>query len=136
MLIIEVATMTQQGDYCADAIDGLFAVSLLIYDGFLRSFRHMWLGVWAFASGHKVQTQAACLCQREREVLLWAVQGHSTRAIAMRLGITEAILRIQLKRVLDKIRVDNRTQAAVWALANLSEFATPVGTKTETPSLR
>ncbi|HEY1795325.1 MAG TPA: LuxR C-terminal-related transcriptional regulator, partial [Stellaceae bacterium] len=59
-----------------------------------------------------------------------------TSAIAMHLGITEAILRVQLRRVLDKIKVDNRTQAAVWALANLPEFATSVGTETATPSLR
>jgi two-component system nitrate/nitrite response regulator NarL len=39
--------------------------------------------------------------------------------IARELGITEAVVKVHLKRLLRKIRVENRTQAAIWALANL-----------------
>jgi two-component system nitrate/nitrite response regulator NarL len=34
------------------------------------------------------------------------------------LGITEATVKVHLKSLLRKIRVDNRTQAAIWALSN------------------
>jgi two-component system nitrate/nitrite response regulator NarL len=42
--------------------------------------------------------------------------------------MTEATVKVHLKSVLRKIRVENRTQAAIWALANLPELGdTPRG---------
>jgi len=62
------------------------------------------------------------LSPREREVLLQVVEGHSNKVIARVLGMTEATAKVHLKSVLRKIRVDNRTQAAMWALSNLPEL--------------
>ena len=62
------------------------------------------------------------LSPREREVLSHLVDGHSNKAIARILGMTEATVKVHLKSVLRKIRVDNRTQAAIWALSNLPEL--------------
>jgi two-component system, NarL family, nitrate/nitrite response regulator NarL len=62
------------------------------------------------------------LSPRERQVLLDLVEGHSNKAIARNLGVTEATAKVHLKSVFRKIRVDNRTQAAIWALANLPEL--------------
>jgi two-component system nitrate/nitrite response regulator NarL len=59
------------------------------------------------------------LSPREREMLTHLVAGHSNKAIARRLDIAEATVKVHLKSVLRKIRVENRTQAAIWALANL-----------------
>jgi len=64
----------------------------------------------------------ARLSRREREVLFELVEGHSNKAIARHLGMTEATVKVHLKSVLRKIRVENRTQAAIWALANLPEL--------------
>ena len=59
------------------------------------------------------------LSPREREILSYLTEGHSNKGIARILGITEATVKVHLKSLLRKIRVDNRTQAAIWALANL-----------------
>jgi two-component system, NarL family, nitrate/nitrite response regulator NarL len=58
---------------------------------------------------------------REKEILSHLMAGHSNKLIARHLGITEATVKVHLKHVLRKIRVENRTQAAIWALANLPE---------------
>lgn len=63
------------------------------------------------------------LSPREKEVLSHLVDGHSNKAIARFLGMTEATVKVHLKSVLRKIRVENRTQAAIWALSNLPERA-------------
>jgi two-component system, NarL family, nitrate/nitrite response regulator NarL len=64
----------------------------------------------------------ARLSPREKEILSHLVAGHSNKLIARHLGITEATVKVHLKSVQRKIRVENRTQAAIWALANLPQF--------------
>lgn len=54
----------------------------------------------------------------EKEVLSGVVQGHSNKIIAWNLGTTEATVKIHLKSLMCKINVQNRTEAAVWALSN------------------
>jgi two-component system nitrate/nitrite response regulator NarL len=63
------------------------------------------------------------LSPREREVLLQVVEGHPNKVIARHLHIAEATVKVHLKSLQRKIRVSNRTQAAIWALANLSELS-------------
>jgi two-component system nitrate/nitrite response regulator NarL len=58
----------------------------------------------------------AGLSARELELLRALVKGKSNKAIARDLAITEATVKVQLKTLLKKVRVNNRTQAAVWAL--------------------
>lgn len=58
------------------------------------------------------------LSDREAEILACLVNGHSNKAIANRLQITEGTVKVHLKGVLKKIHVSNRTQAAIWALQN------------------
>jgi two-component system nitrate/nitrite response regulator NarL len=65
------------------------------------------------------RSDADRLSPSEREILSHLVEGHSNKGIARILGITEATVKVHLKSLLRKINVDNRTQAAVWALANL-----------------
>jgi two-component system, NarL family, nitrate/nitrite response regulator NarL len=71
------------------------------------------------------QSEAARLSPREKEILSHVVGGHSNKLIARELGITEATVKVHLKSVLRKIGADNRTQAAIWALANLPEINVP-----------
>jgi two-component system, NarL family, nitrate/nitrite response regulator NarL len=65
------------------------------------------------------------LSPREKEILSHLVAGHSNKLIARHLGITEATVKVHLKSVQRKISVENRTQAAIWALANLPELGPP-----------
>lgn len=59
---------------------------------------------------------AGGLSEREQEVLKGLVRGHPNRKIADTCGITEAGIKILMKSILRKIRVTNRTQAAIWGL--------------------
>ena len=55
---------------------------------------------------------------REGEILRSLLGGHSNKAIARQLGISEATVKVHLKAVMRKINAQNRTQVAVWGLAN------------------
>jgi two-component system nitrate/nitrite response regulator NarL len=67
------------------------------------------------------RSDADRLSPREREILSHLTEGHSNKGIARILGITEATVKVHLKSLLRKIKVENRTQAAIWALSNLPE---------------
>ena len=56
------------------------------------------------------------LSDREEQILKDLIKGHSNKVIARKCGITEATIKVHVKSLLRKIRVANRTQAAVWAL--------------------
>lgn len=56
------------------------------------------------------------LSERQEEILIGLTKGHSNKMIARSCGITEATIKVHMKSVLQKIRVTNRTQAAIWAL--------------------
>jgi len=75
--------------------------------------------VGAKASGNRDKGHLSVpLSERELEILdcLWA--GHSNKAIAGVLGVAEATVKVHIKSVMRKINVQNRTQAAVWAISN------------------
>jgi two-component system nitrate/nitrite response regulator NarL len=61
---------------------------------------------------------------REAEILRYLVRGASNKTIARELGITESTVKVHLKSLLRKLRVGNRTQAAIWALNNGSASKT------------
>ena len=56
------------------------------------------------------------LSPREDEILKSVVRGHSNKIIARTCGVADATVKVHMKSILRKIRVANRTQAAVWAL--------------------
>ena len=58
------------------------------------------------------------LSEREEQILRDLVKGLSNKIIARKLDIAEATVKVHMKSVLRKIRVANRTQAAIWALEN------------------
>jgi DNA-binding NarL/FixJ family response regulator len=56
------------------------------------------------------------LSEREIEVLRMVADGASNKAIASRLNITENTVKKHLQSILDKLHLQNRTQAAAYAL--------------------
>jgi two-component system, NarL family, nitrate/nitrite response regulator NarL len=68
----------------------------------------------------KVQ-QTPALSTREAAILKRLMQGSSNKAIAYKMAITEATVKVHVKSILRKIRARNRTQAAMWAVTNLSD---------------
>jgi two-component system, NarL family, nitrate/nitrite response regulator NarL len=57
------------------------------------------------------------LSSREAAILDGLVQGAPNKVIAHQLNITEATVKVHVKAILRKIRVRNRTQAAIWAMS-------------------
>ena len=57
------------------------------------------------------------LSNREIEILRCLASGQSNKAIANNLDITEATVKVHVKRILRKAHVTNRTQAALWGVA-------------------
>jgi two-component system nitrate/nitrite response regulator NarL len=60
------------------------------------------------------------LSTRERCILRCIAEGCSNKSIARRIDIAEATVKVHVKAILRKIRVSNRTQAAIWAVNNSS----------------
>jgi two-component system, NarL family, nitrate/nitrite response regulator NarL len=58
------------------------------------------------------------LTTREVQILQGLLNGDQNKQIAQALGITEATVKVHLKALLRKIKVANRTQAAIWAASN------------------
>ena len=56
------------------------------------------------------------LSAREAQILDGLVKGHANKVIARTCDISEATVKVHMKSILRKIRVANRTQAAIWAL--------------------
>jgi two-component system, NarL family, nitrate/nitrite response regulator NarL len=56
------------------------------------------------------------LSDRESRILDGLVKGQANKVIARTCAITEATVKVHMKSILRKIRVANRTQAAIWAL--------------------
>jgi two-component system, NarL family, nitrate/nitrite response regulator NarL len=60
------------------------------------------------------------LSAREQSILRCIVEGDSNKAIARKISIAEATVKVHVKAILRKIRLHNRTQAAIWAMNNSS----------------
>ena len=63
-------------------------------------------------------TLAPRLSPREKIILRCLIEGNSNKCIARKIEIAEATVKVHVKAILRKIRVQNRTQAAIWAMNN------------------
>jgi len=63
------------------------------------------------------------LSQREAEILAYLVSGQPNKVISRDLKISEATVKVHVKAILRKIGVQNRTQAAIWALGEKDDGA-------------
>jgi DNA-binding NarL/FixJ family response regulator len=58
------------------------------------------------------------LSPREKSILRCLTEGDSNKSIARKIDIAEATVKVHVKAILRKIRVQNRTQAAIWGVNN------------------
>ncbi len=58
------------------------------------------------------------LSPREKLIVRCLVEGDSNKSIARKMDIAEATVKVHVKAILRKIRVHNRTQAAIWGMNN------------------
>ena len=58
------------------------------------------------------------LSNREKQILKCLVTGLPNKLIARELDIAEATVKVHLRALLRKIKAQNRTQAAIWAIEN------------------
>jgi len=70
-------------------------------------------------------TASPQLSPRERSILQCLIEGDSNKCIARKIDIAEATVKVHVKAILRKIRVQNRTQAAVWGM-NHESVARPL----------
>jgi two-component system, NarL family, nitrate/nitrite response regulator NarL len=62
------------------------------------------------------------LSRRELVILRTLTEGASNKIIARKLVITESTVKVHMKAILRKLRLQNRTQAAMWARTHLGEL--------------
>jgi len=58
------------------------------------------------------------LSVRQMAILQCLIEGDSNKVIARKMKIADTTVKVHVKAILRKIRVDNRTQAAIWAMRN------------------
>ncbi|MGY8635138.1 response regulator transcription factor [Bradyrhizobium sp. 14AA] len=61
------------------------------------------------------------LSPREKAILSCLIEGDSNKSIARKIDIAEATVKVHVKAILRKIRVQNRTQAAIWGMNHGSQ---------------
>jgi two-component system nitrate/nitrite response regulator NarL len=66
--------------------------------------------------GTSQSMKQAGLSLREIEILACLVSGQPNKIISRQLEISEATVKIHVKAILRKVGVQNRTQAAIWAI--------------------
>ncbi|WP_407180072.1 LuxR C-terminal-related transcriptional regulator [Bradyrhizobium sp. STM 3562] len=73
-----------------------------------------------FAKGRTTaeNSTAPQLSPREQLILRCLIKGDTNKCIARKIDIAEATVKVHVKAILRKIRVQNRTQAAIWAMNN------------------
>ena len=72
--------------------------------------------------GARLGTSSETLSRRELVILRTLTEGASNKVIALKLVITELTVKVHMKAILRKLRLQNRTQVAIWARTNLGEL--------------
>lgn len=70
------------------------------------------------APAHRIAMAETGLTAREEEILAGLVAGQPNKIISRRFMISEATVKVHVKAILRKIGVQNRTQAAIWAMGD------------------
>ncbi|MGB0385294.1 MAG: response regulator [Ardenticatenaceae bacterium] len=91
------------------AADGEMILSPELAQRVLREFRHI-------TTTGDVKSGLASLADREIDILRQVAAGHTNLAIANNLGLSEKTIKNQLSGVFNKLKLSNRTQAAIFAL--------------------
>ena len=75
------------------------------------------------------------LSRREVVILRTLTEGASNKMIALKLVMTESTVKVHMKAILRKLRVQSRTQAAIWARTHLAELASSYAALTSNAAL-
>jgi two-component system nitrate/nitrite response regulator NarL len=95
----------------------LFDLLLGVANGEAAMTRAMAARLLKAVMRHTAQSGAGdALTEREMEVLRLVAQGASNPQIAEQLNITINTVKVHLRNILDKLQVNNRTQAAAYAV--------------------
>jgi DNA-binding NarL/FixJ family response regulator len=68
------------------------------------------------ARGSEAAAEVAQLTPRERDVIRLLAAGRSNRMLAAELFVSERTVKTHVSNILAKLRLDDRTQAALWAV--------------------
>jgi two-component system nitrate/nitrite response regulator NarL len=64
------------------------------------------------------EADSPILTKREKDVLKLIAKGQSNKMIARSLDIAEGTVKVHVKRLLNKLGMRSRTEAAVWVVEN------------------
>lgn len=103
-------------DISKDALLHSIHLILLGEKVFATELAKMWMSGGLERKFHCEKKLEHNLTGRESEILECLLGGDSNKLIARRLEITESTVKIHMKSLLRKINVQNRTQAAIWAM--------------------
>jgi two-component system, NarL family, nitrate/nitrite response regulator NarL len=103
-------------DISRDALVHSIRLILLGEKVFATELAKIWLSGGLEKKLHCAKKLDHKLTGRESEILECLLGGESNKIIARRLEITESTVKIHMKSLLRKINVQNRTQAAIWAM--------------------
>jgi two-component system, NarL family, nitrate/nitrite response regulator NarL len=73
------------------------------------------------AANENQTSDVPSLSRREMLILRMLMQGASNKVIARNMVITESTVKVHMKAILRKLRLQNRTQAAIWARNHVNE---------------
>jgi two-component system nitrate/nitrite response regulator NarL len=116
---IETAGVAAQSELLAEEGDGKTSIRLL--PPMLEDFRSV---IRPPTNGQSMPANDVIrsLSRRELVILRTLTEGASNKIIARRLVITESTVKVHMKAILRKLRLQNRTQAAIWARTHLGEL--------------
>ena len=94
----------------------------VVFDGSIRT--HLQEALWLPTARRRCpsgeeQGLLKLLTQREKEILCLLMDGLSNQEVAARLFISEPTVKKNVSRIIDKLQVQNRVQAAVYAARHL-----------------
>ena len=130
VLVMAEALVPTEFSACLNAGVSGYLLSDISKEALLHSIKLMLIGEKVFATelakvwlSGGLEKRLHCakkldhnLTARESEILECLLGGDSNKSIARRLEITESTVKIHMKSLLRKINVQNRTQAAIWAM--------------------
>ena len=99
----------------ADALHQSLLLVLLGEKVFPTDLAHL-LATGRIMSRNGRSDHVSGLSDRETQILGCLLNGAQNKQIAHELKISDGTVKVHLKAILKKIRVQNRTQAAIWAL--------------------
>lgn len=97
-----------------------------VFPSTLTCFLSTYRQVPADVPGKDCKVGNVLFSDREMGILRGLAQGQTNKRIANTLSITEATVKVNLKSVLRKLGMTNRTQVAIWAVQNRLHGEGPV----------